>query len=37
MSGKVKRLNESERLEVLFKFNQPNPSIVNEVSHDSTA
>ena len=25
MSGKVKRLNESERLEVIFKFNQPNP------------
>ena len=26
MSGKVKRLNASERLEVIFKFNQPNPS-----------
>ena len=25
MSGKVKRLNESERLEVIFKLNQPNP------------
>ena len=25
MSGKVKGLNESERLEVIFKLNQPNP------------
>ena len=25
MSGKVKRLNESERLEVISKLNQPNP------------
>ena len=25
MSGKLKRLNESERLKVIPKFNQPNP------------
>ena len=25
MSGKVKRLNESERLEVICRWNQPNP------------
>ena len=25
MSGKVKRLNELERLEVIFELNQPNP------------
>ena len=25
MSGKVKRLSESERLEVISKLNQPNP------------
>ena len=25
MSGKVKRLNESEKLEVISKLNQPNP------------
>ena len=25
MSGKVKRLNESKRLEVISKLNQPNP------------
>ena len=35
MSGKVKPLNESERLEVISKLNQPNPP-VNKVSHDST-
>ena len=26
MSGKVKRLNESERLKVISRWNQPNPS-----------
>ena len=34
MSGKVKQLNESERLEVISKLNQPNPPIVNKALHD---